>query len=98
MRSPFVAPLFIALSCVFAVSATAEEKIQPTVDSAAPGKSVEDKKAASNQRRQSAEWIKRCDKREGDKRMACLDEVRAEVVQRFDDDGAVVNAEGDKEQ
>lgn len=71
-------PLML-LSSLLAVGALGAEKVaKPTAD--AEGHAARE----VAQRKAAAEWIRRCDKLEGDRRVQCLDEVRARIVQRFD--------------
>ncbi len=65
----------------------AAEKTQEATGAVAPKADVSEKQAQSAQRKASADWIKRCDKLEGDRRMECLEDVRKEIVQRFENDG-----------
>ena len=39
--------------------------------------------ASAEQKSEKAEWVKRCDRLEESRRIACLDEVRAEAQKRF---------------
>ena len=39
--------------------------------------------AAAERKHEKAEWVKRCDRLEESRRIACLDEVRAEAQKRF---------------
>jgi hypothetical protein len=66
------------LSSLLATGAVAAEKVaKPAPEPAGNA----EREAA--QRKSAAEWIRRCDKLQGDRRMQCLEEARARIVQRF---------------
>ena len=78
---------------LFAAMPAAAEKVQEATGAVAPKSDMGEKKAQSEQRKASADWIRRCDKLNGDQRMECLEAVRTEIVQRFEKDGGESNAE-----
>lgn len=67
------------LSSLLAGGALAAEKVAKP----APEGTANAEREAT-QRKAAAEWIRRCDKLEGDRRMQCLDEVRARIEQSFE--------------
>jgi hypothetical protein len=73
---------FIALmllSSLLATGAVAAEKVAKPAPEGTGNAARE-----ATQRKAAAEWIRRCDRLEGDRRMQCLDEVRARIVQSFE--------------
>jgi hypothetical protein len=78
---------------LFAAAPAAAEKVQEATGAVAPKSDVGEKKAQSEQRKASADWIRRCDKLNGGQRMECLEDVRKEIVQRFEKDGGAPKAE-----
>ncbi len=71
----FLQPLLLSLLIV---------TVAPAAEKVAPSAGEQSDAPESQRRKASAEWIRRCDKVEGDRRMRCLDEVRAQIVRRFE--------------
>lgn len=72
--------LLLLLACLMPAAFAAEKVGQPertgeAVDAAATSK--------AEKRKQAAEWVRRCDKLKEDARTECLENVRAEIVERF---------------
>ncbi|HKO88458.1 MAG TPA: hypothetical protein VJU83_08070 [Burkholderiales bacterium] len=61
--------------------------------SLSPVAAKENAPAAASEKRQSAEWVTRCDRVSEGTRMDCLEKLRAEALQRFLDNEAAAQQE-----
>ena len=69
--------------CLLGAAVYADEKVQEAEGKVAPDASASQQAARSEARKEEAEWIRRCDKLKKTERMSCLEQVRAQMVQRL---------------